>query len=255
MKITQIVFSPTGGTQKVIDILCSAWNLPTSTVDLTRPDLDFSTSQINPEDLIVIAIPSYAGRVPTLAANRLKQIQGDHAKCVLVCVYGNRAYEDTLIELFDLTKELNFEAIAAITAIAKHSIMNQFATNRPDSNDIKELQTFAHHIMDKLKSKNDDLTLKQVPGNHPYKPVKGGGIVPFASDECIECGHCVSLCPAQAISHTSAKRIDPSLCISCMRCVSVCPLQARHIDQEKLNQLISKVKEAISSRKDNELFI
>lgn len=51
--------------------------------------------------MAVIAVPSYAGRVPAPAVQRLTAMQGNGARAVLVCVYGNRAYEDTLVELED----------------------------------------------------------------------------------------------------------------------------------------------------------
>ena len=49
----------------------------------------------------VIAVPSYGGRVPQVAVDRISEIKGNGAKAVLLCVYGNRAYEDTLTELED----------------------------------------------------------------------------------------------------------------------------------------------------------
>ena len=254
MHITQIVFSPTGGTQKVVDIFSGTWNARFNTIDLTNPALDFSTFNIDPNDLVILAVPSYAGRVPALAAKRLSQIQGHDARCVLVCVYGNRAYEDTLIELSDLASQCHFQVVAAIATIAKHSILTQFATNRPDTSDVAELQSYARQIQDKLNSGRSDLTVSQLPGNRPYKQTKGG-IIPYATDECNECSLCATLCPAQAIDPANPKLTDPNLCISCMRCVAKCPNQARQLNPEQLENLIARVKDAISSRKNNELFL
>lgn len=254
MHMTQIVFSPTGGTQKVVDILSNAWNVPFATIDLTNPTFDFSTFHIDSDDLVILAVPCYAGRVPALAAKRIVQIQGHHAHCVLVCVYGNRAYDDTLIELFDLANQCQLNVIGAIASVAKHSIMTQFATNRPDTKDIQDLQDFVYQIQAKLDSKIPNLSIKFLPGNRPYKQA-GGGMVPIASDACLRCGQCSSLCPVQAIDPTRPYQTDPHLCISCMRCVVKCPVQARSINPEQLAQLIERVKGAISSRKENELFL
>lgn len=254
MHITQIVFSPTGGTQKVVDILSNTWNAPFTTIDLTNATLDFSTFHIDPDDLVILAVPSYAGRVPALAAKRMAQIQGHHANCVLVCVYGNRAYEDTLIELFDLASHCHFQIIAAVAAIAKHSIMTQFATDRPDTKDTQDLQNFAQQIQDKLESTHLDLSIPKLPGNRPYKQA-GTGMIPYATQACIECGLCATLCPAQAIDPTKPSQTDPYRCISCMRCVAKCPCQARQVDPEQLDKLIDRVRDAITSRKENELFL
>ena len=146
MKGRQIIFSPTGGTKKVADLLAGEWNLKREAVDLTDPSVDFGSISVEKEELTLIAVPSYGGRVPALAAKRFRQIKGNGARCVIVCVYGNRAYEDTLTELEDLAEECGFEVIAAVAAIAEHSIMHQYATGRPDREDEQELKEFAEKI-------------------------------------------------------------------------------------------------------------
>ena len=59
-------------------------------------------------------------------------MKGNQARAVLVCVYGNRAYEDTLIELKDVADKAGFVPAAAVATIAEHSIMHKFAAGRPD---------------------------------------------------------------------------------------------------------------------------
>ena len=132
MHVVQIVFSPTGGTQKVADIITSEWGNPVEKIDLSDPKTDFATVSLDKEDFAVIAVPSFGGRVPALATERLEKIHGNKAMCVAVCVYGNRAYEDTLIELSDTAEKSGFQVIAGIAAIAEHSIMHQYAAGRPD---------------------------------------------------------------------------------------------------------------------------
>ena len=67
----------------------------------------------------------------------------------LVCVYGNRAYEDTLVEMEDAANHCGFQVVAAIAAVAEHSILSQYASNRPDASDEKQLVNFADQIADK----------------------------------------------------------------------------------------------------------
>ncbi len=123
MKYIQVVFSPTGGTQKVADIILSEWSKNIESIDLSKPNTDFSRYSFCPDDCALIALPSYGGRVPSLAAERLSQVRGNGARCVLLCVYGNRAYEDTLVEMEDIAKACGFIVIAALSAVAEHSIM------------------------------------------------------------------------------------------------------------------------------------
>lgn len=99
MKIYEITFSPTGGTKKVADMLTSEWSSEIFPVDLTDSKTDLGSLAFTPEDVVVIAVPSYGGRVPGTVVKRLRMMKGNGAKAILVCVYGNRAYEDTLVEL------------------------------------------------------------------------------------------------------------------------------------------------------------
>ena len=133
MKLCKIVFSPTGGTKKVADYVADVLEGEESTVDLSDPELDLGAVRLAQGDVAVIAVPSFGGRVPAVAAERLIKVRGNGARAVLVCVYGNRAYEDTLVELEDLAQQAGFEVVAAIAAVAEHSIARQFATGRPDA--------------------------------------------------------------------------------------------------------------------------
>ena len=146
MKLYEITFSPTGGTQKAADLLTEALGGERIAVDLTDRTADFSAVAFTPEDVAVIAVPSYGGRVPAAAVQRLETMKGSSARAVLVCVYGNRAYEDTLVELEDAAKQAGFRIIAAVAAIAEHSIVRRYAAGRPDAEDAKQLQAFAGKI-------------------------------------------------------------------------------------------------------------
>lgn len=255
MSVVQIVFSPTGGTQKVADAVTSAWGTPVRKVDLTDAKADFSDVLLEKEDLAIIAVPSFGGRVPELAAQRLEKIAGNQAKCVLVCVYGNRAYEDTLIELNDIAKESGFQVAAGIAAVAEHSIMHQYAAGRPDSEDKAKLQEFASRIMAKLQGPHSADTPLQIPGNRPYKKAGRAGLVPKAGHTCSKCGLCAEKCPAQAIDPDNPKETDARKCISCMRCVSICPQSARKVNGAMVALAAKAIEKACAEKKPNELFL
>ena len=97
MNVVEIIFSPTGGTEKVARLLGQQWSENPVKIDLSNAKTDFSKCEISPENMVLVAMPSFGGRAPAVAIERLKQIAGNGAKCTLVCVYGNRAYEDTLV--------------------------------------------------------------------------------------------------------------------------------------------------------------
>ena len=253
MKVYEIIFSPTGGTKKVADIITNKLCKDSSLIDLTDSNFDFGAVSFEKEDICVVSVPSYAGRVPQTATERLCQMKGAGAKCILTIVYGNRAYEDTMFELKDIMTEAGFQPIAAIAALAEHSIMHQFATGRPDEADCKELEAYVEKIQDKLKQ---EVSLEEliVPGNKPYKPYHCVPMKPETSKACTDCGACVTACPVGAISEDT-KELDEESCISCMRCIGVCPANARAIRKEALEALVQRVQAACQGRKENELFL
>lgn len=254
MKYIQLIFSPTGGTKKAAEMVTSEWGESVETIDLTNPAADFSTCRITADDLVLIALPSYGGRVPGLAAERLAQIQGNSVRCVLLCVYGNRAYEDTLIEMADIAEKDGFTVTAAISAVAEHSILRQYASGRPDQEDERQLQSFGKTILEKFRAE----TLNgrpQIPGSRPYKKAGGAGLVPKAGTRCSRCGLCAEGCPAGAIAKENLKTADPKKCISCMRCVARCPQSARKVNGMMTSAASLALKKACSVRKEAELLI
>ncbi len=222
-----ITFSPTGGTQQTAEILAPAiadrWNH----IDLLCPISEIS---LTADDICLIAVPSFGGRIPTTSAERLANIHANGARAILVCVYGNRAYEDTLSELQDVLTGCGFDCVAAVAAIAEHSIIREYGAGRPDADDCAQLIAFAEKIKECLENPSDKPLV--VPGAHgTYKPYKNTPFVPTETDDCTNCGTCADACPTEAIGDTPDK-IDPERCIKCMRCVAVCPTGARKLDEK-----------------------
>ncbi len=248
MNTVEIIFSPTGGTEKVAHIISRQWNESTVKIDLSDSKADFSRYEIGKEDRVLVAMPSFGGRAPAVAIERLKKIAGNGARCTLVCVYGNRAYEDTLAEMEDAAKESGFKVVAAVAAVAQHSIIPQYAVNRPDASDEKQLEQFAHQIADKTEP------VASVPGNRPYKKAGGAGLVPKPSKDCVKCGVCAKNCPVQAIDPVKFTA-DSKKCIACMRCLKQCPHNARKVNGAMVSVAAMAIKKACSVRKENELYL
>ncbi len=254
MKVNVIMFSPAGGTARTAEMLAKELGTLTGAVDIAEHDIFYEGIRADAESIAIVAMPCYGGRVPQLAAERFKKVDGNGAKTVLLCVYGNRAYEDTLVEMEDLAKERNFNVIGAVAAIAQHSIVNKFGAGRPDSSDAAKLKEFAKKILAKIES--GDTSKPHVPGNRPYKKAMGKlGLVPHATKGCLYCGVCAKKCPVQAIDIDKIFGASRRKCISCMRCVANCSTDVRRLNGLELKLVETKIKKEASSRKEPELFL
>ena len=246
-----IYFSPTGGTKRVADILVSNLNGEYCDVDICR---DIESMTLQTDDVCLVSVPSFAGRVPQIAIERLKKITANGAKAILNCVYGNREWDDTLTELQDTLESCGFVCVAAIAAVAEHSIFRQFATGRPDSDDAKELAEFARKVTAKLES--GVFGALNLAGRHgTYKEYPNIPFKPEANDLCAACGICADGCPVGAIDKSNPRNTNKELCISCMRCRDICPKHARDLDPAFMQAAAENMAAKLGGHKANYLFL
>lgn len=246
-----IHFSPTGGTKKVADILAGALGEVWQEIDLCREN---TPKALGTEDLCLISVPSYGGRVPGVNLERLRRITGNGAKAILVCAYGNREWDDTLTELQDVLEELGYVCVAAVAAVAEHSMFRQFAAGRPDADDAAELADFASKIRAKLET--GIFGPIEMPGKHgDYKPFPGGAFKPEGGENCNGCGVCAERCPVGAIDSANPRAVDRDKCISCMRCIAVCPNHARAVDVAVVAAVAQRLEPLLGGHKNNYLYL
>ena len=217
-------FSPTGGTKKVADAIAVGFNIPVVEMDLTK---EVSHATLGEKDALMAVLPVYAGRVPQISLERLSALKGNGQKAVAVAVYGNREYEDALLETKDALEANGFQVIAAAAFIAEHSIVRSIANHRPDAEDEALCRQFAADVM----AKADNASPVQVPGNNPYKALKPSAFHPAANESCVKCGVCAQQCPVGAIAMEDPSQTNHDLCINCMRCVQVCPVSSRALPE------------------------
>ena len=224
--IRSFFFSPSGTTKKVAEFLSTEIDNDVKLYDITLADSK-ETENFPAKDVFLFLSPVYGGRIPKLAKDRIKSIKGEGQKAIAVVVYGNRDFDDSLLELSDLLKEQGFEIVGAAAFIAQHCIFPKVATNRPDDEDISKIKLFAKLVKDSLKS-GKTLPLEKIKGKRPYKKEGAVPIHPEADKKkCNECGTCINQCPTGAIDQSNPLLTDNKLCISCCRCINVCPSNAR----------------------------
>lgn len=154
MTIHQIAFSPTGGTRRVSELLSSGIEAKSILTELCVKEEELCLPSIAAGDLVVVSMPVYAGRVPALAVERLNAVESNGATCVIVAVYGNRAYEDALVEMQDVATAQGFNVVAAVAANAEHSICRMYGAGRPDAADARELASLAEPFLRGCKAAN-----------------------------------------------------------------------------------------------------
>lgn len=259
MHLYLISFSPTGSTRRVLELLAKGWeNEPFEVVELCSAE-PVQPIEFTAEDVCLVGAPVYAGRIPAMQAQRLKELFGQDEDCrgngcrvVGVAVYGNRDFDDALVELRDILVEGRCRFVAGVTAVAEHSIVRKYGAGRPDDADAADLCGFGKKIQEAIQK--ETLDEPQIPGNRPYKEGGKGGPHPMQDENCVRCGQCARKCPAAAIS-ADGQQLDEGKCISCMRCISVCPKGARHLPAELLAGLEQHLKPVCSKRKENKLYL
>lgn len=91
--------------------------------------------EIPKDDVLLFSMPVYGGVIPQLCAHMAENIKGDNTLAVIAAVYGNRHYDDALLQMKDLLTKQGFVVIAAGAFLAEHSIFPSVASERPDEKD------------------------------------------------------------------------------------------------------------------------
>lgn len=254
-KASALYFSPTGGTKRIAERAAAGIREEFESLDITVTAQELS---FGPDELVVIAAPVFGGRVPAPIIERLSHVHADATPAIIIVVYGNRDYEDALLELRKLAENCGFRAIAAAAFIARHSIAPEIAAGRPDAADLVVLDRFTATVRERIEwvASVNELPTVIVPGNSSYRKFDGLPAKPSASkSKCGKCGKCVSECPVGAISASDPTKTDAKKCITCMRCVAVCPHYARSLNAVVLAATKAKLRKSCSERKTPETFL
>lgn len=271
-KVCAAYFSPTGTTKTLItalaQTLANKLDVTLEHFDFTLPPSRVASKAFSPDTLVVFGTPVYAGRVPNVLLKYLATVQGNGAPAVAVVLYGNRNYDDALIELRDILTTDGFKPVAAAAFIGEHSFSKILAKDRPDAEDLAKANLFAEDVAKKLVAADsvDEIAAVDVKGiPHPYRgyyqprdragtPVDIRKVKPLTNENCDDCKRCAEVCPMGSINPENVREIT-GICIKCGACIKLCPKDAKYYDDPGYLYHKVELEEGFSRRAEPEVFL
>lgn len=246
-KVWAVWFSATGTTEKVVNFvaknIAEQLSVPVESLSFNTPAARKQELNFSADELVVLGVPVYAGRVPNLILPYVQgSIKAEGALAVPVVLYGNRNFDDGLMELRNVMRDNGFKPIAAGAFVGEHSFSTTLGAGRPDAEDMALAAKLAETAAERVQAGCEELVA--VEGCDPIRPYytprdrNGEPIRDFLKakpmtdpDKCTKCGLCAELCPMGSIDAEDFSNVAGK-CIKCCACVKKCPTGAKYFDHE-----------------------
>lgn len=270
--VWEVYFSATGTTKQVVTTIAASLaqqaGVPLKTADFTIPAGRATPLVFEEGDLVIFGTPVYAGRVPNLLIKFVATAQGNGAMAVPVVLYGNRAYDDALMELRNTLEAGGFRTVAGAAFVGEHAFTHSLAAGRPNQEDLAIAQEFARQVAEKVAHLEsfDHHTPVPVQGNDPIGPYyqprdRAGNAIDIrkvkvkTNENCVKCKRCAKHCPMGSISMENPMEIT-GICIKCNSCVKKCPKGAKYFsDPNYLFHMNDLIEQYSQNKHDPALFL
>ena len=276
--IAAVFFSPTGNTRKAVveiaDVIARREGIAVREIDFTLPGAREEVRKFEAGELVIFGTPVYAGRIPNKILPAVQTLfEGNGALAVPVVTFGNRSFDNALIELRIELEQHGFHTIAGAAFVAEHVFSNKLAAGRPDEKDLELIRRFAGDVAEKIKGLEEGPLdgMAEIPapaavkGIEPvpayYRPLQEDGspanflkAKPKTSDSCNDCGICARVCPMGSISPEDYRTVT-GICIKCQACVKSCPVHARFFDDPVMLSHTRMLEQHYERPAENEVFL
>ena len=244
-----VFFSATGTTEKVVTgvakTLAKLNNAECKFYSFNLPEARTRKLTFSKEDLVILGIPVYAGRVPNLLSPFIREkVFGNATLATPITLFGNRSYDDALIELRNIMQKNGFCPVSAGAFVGEHSFSTILGAGRPDADDMALADQLAQETAKIVRSISAPPTeAVSVRGNEPVGPFyvprdRSGNPLNILkakpktdTAKCLDCGLCRNICPMGSIDPANVGEI-PGVCIKCGACIKKCPAQAKYFDDK-----------------------
>lgn len=267
-RLNMMYFSPTKTTKKVIhkifDTILENDSIKKGTIiNFTLPQERITGENLKSDDILLIGVPVYAGRVPNVLLKYLDTIKGENTLAIPLVLYGNRNYDDALVELSDILEKNGFKVIAAASFIGEHSFSKTLAKDRPDPLDLDMAIEFGTRIHKKIRDESyNEIKIK---GNRPYrgyyipkdkdgKSVDIRKVIPKTDATCTDCKICANICPMGSIDYEDVALLT-GICIKCGACIKECPTSSKYFDDKGYLRHKHELEDALRIRREPEIFV
>lgn len=182
------------------------------------------------DDIVIVVAPVYGGHFAPVARKRMLGIKGNGARAVLVAVYGNRMFEQSLSDMELFAREQGFVPVAFGAFVGEHSYSSQatpIAVGRPDKEDIDMAHAFGKAVAEKISCGDSSCPDVSQITDEPVSRESLENFIAFVrsyqtqqaeapqtylpvtdSDLCLSCGVCADVCPTQAIDRSEGFPTD-----------------------------------------------
>lgn len=194
-------------------------------------------------DGFIFGFPVYSDIAPGVVNEWLTKLDGKGKKCAMFFTYGGRTSGYAHFHTFQLLQHAGFqvEFSAEFPGPHTYNVGGWTAlTDRPNSNDMDVARNFAALAIQRFSAPETSGFILQKPfgykqamdakKNRPIRTERGWTNPVRITETCDMCRLCETECPTQSFNADTGLS-DFTTCIDCMHCVYICPQQVIKINE------------------------